>query len=101
MSTRRSRFLQYKLVAPFSGSNGRRISDGILLTFPDTIDSLREMMLGCRIGIGFERVMLGFDGVGSIGVGCRGPLPGTVRVRDALGVGCWGISPGSCGCRDI
>ena len=54
MSTRRSRFLQYKLMASFSESKDRRIFEGILLTFSDMIDSSRESMLSCWICDGFE-----------------------------------------------
>src|SRR5271154_5791377 len=113
MSTRHLRFLQYKLVAPFSGSKGRRISEGILLTFPDTIGSPRESTLGCRTCGGLEREVPGFVGVGSVGAafvgavfrreplgsraGSRGSSPDRGCARGALGAGCWGRSPGSCG----
>jgi hypothetical protein len=40
-------------VAPFSRFKNKRISEGILLTFPDTIDSLRESTLDCRTCDGF------------------------------------------------
>ena len=76
MSTRHSRFLQYKFVAPFSGSKGWRISEGILLTFPNTMSSPRESTLDCRtcvstLGVGFEREVLGFVDVGSLDAGFR------------------------------
>src|SRR5438876_11204312 len=68
MSTRHSRFLQYKLMASFSGSKGRRIFEGILFTFSDMIDSSRESMLGCWTCGGFEREIFGFVDIESIDV---------------------------------